>query len=131
MSGTAKPLNALLSASMDYLLVLVVSARPVPEVLAGAAALRCAVEQLPGPPRRPARTGGEPFVACSDHHDSSSRAGRPKRSKLANSRFGSIGSSTQRPYDWVAGMSVARTTNATTSLIFSPRNVRTFSANGR
>src|SRR5829696_9859748 len=52
MSGTAKPLNALLSASMDYLLILVVSARPVPELLAGAAALRCAVEQLPAGAQR-------------------------------------------------------------------------------
>src|SRR5215212_10163081 len=45
MSGTAKPLNALLSASMDCLLVLVVSARPVIEV--AAAPVRCPVEQLP------------------------------------------------------------------------------------
>src|SRR5829696_4967319 len=93
------------------------------ELVAAPSQLLLLIQQLP--------PGREPFVACSDHHDSSSRAGRPKRSKLANSRFGSIGSSTQRPYDWVAGMSVARTTNATTSLIFSPRNVRTFRANGR
>src|SRR5215217_7598181 len=45
MSGTAKLLNALVSASMDCLLVLVVSARPVAELVA--ASLRCPVEQLP------------------------------------------------------------------------------------
>src|ERR687897_1790988 len=199
MSGTAKPLNALLSASMDCLLILVVSARPVPELPRGSrgpsvcgraaaswctavcpavvrgtgvvdasvrpreraqpvqlhvaqvdvgGARRAEVEAAPGAPvllgeerkvpvevtRRvssfslsSSAPGNEPFVACSDHHDSSSRAGRPKRSKLANSRFGSIGSSTQRPYDSVGGMSVAPPTKATTTLIFSPRNVRTFS----
>src|SRR5215207_232710 len=48
MSGTANPLNALLSASMNCLLVFVVAARPVAEILARAAPLRCSVEQLPG-----------------------------------------------------------------------------------
>src|SRR5215203_4122204 len=47
MSGTANPLNALLLASMDGLLVLVVTARPVAEFLARAAPLRRPIEKLP------------------------------------------------------------------------------------
>src|SRR5215208_365634 len=123
MSGTAKPLNALLSASMECLLVFVVPAQPVAQIVAApvrgpqgeAPAHPLAVPEQPLERAAPHRHEAHAAVlemhygtvervcreraagAGPDHGDSSSRSGRPKRSKVANSRLGSMGSSTQRP----------------------------------